>query len=60
MRALTSVRLNYQFGVGGCKAPELPLPFDLPGVSFPWDVFDDLSAVKRCEFKFVMQKVAFA
>jgi len=60
MRELYFDRRSYQFGVGGCKAPELPLPFSLPGFSFPWVALGSLDGVKRCELKFLMHSVALA
>jgi len=27
----------YQFGIGGCRAPEVPDPFSFPTREIPWD-----------------------
>lgn len=59
MIVLFSSQLDYQFGVGGCKAPELPWPFLFPGLSLE-EISEYMEGDEKWTQMFVVQKAALA
>jgi hypothetical protein len=37
----------YQFGIGGCRAPEVPSPFSLPSRETLWDKTPHKNPVRK-------------
>jgi hypothetical protein len=53
MKTLVTIEADYQFGIGGCRAPEFPISFFLPGhdILHPWGVSDQKGDERRNKFR---------